>query len=227
MKKLSSIIWGIVLIAAGLAFGLNALGVTNIDVFFDGWWTLFIIIPCGIGLITERDKTGNLIGFLIGVCLLLSAQDILDFSVIWKLVLPIIIIVIGIKMIAGGLFGGKSHKVQKEIEASGLSCHSSFAAFTGTKVNFDGQSFFGAELNAVFGGIDYDLCNAIISQDCVIHATAIFGAIDIHLPENVNVKITSNSIFGGVACKRSNAHIEGAVTVYINGSGIFGRVDVK
>ena len=49
-------IWGLILIAIGLVFGLNALEITNIDIFFDGWWTLFIIVPCFIGLITEREK---------------------------------------------------------------------------------------------------------------------------------------------------------------------------
>jgi hypothetical protein len=48
-------LWGIVLVAAGVLFALKALGIANIDVFFDGWWTLFIIIPCTIGPFTKRD----------------------------------------------------------------------------------------------------------------------------------------------------------------------------
>ena len=41
MKDLSRILWGIVLVLLGIIWGLNATGVTNIDIFFDGWWTLF------------------------------------------------------------------------------------------------------------------------------------------------------------------------------------------
>ena len=59
MKKISSVIWGIVLIAAGALFALNALNITDINIFFDGWWTLFIIVPCAVGLFTEREKTGE------------------------------------------------------------------------------------------------------------------------------------------------------------------------
>ena len=33
MKKISTVIWGIVLIAAGALFALNALNITNIDIF--------------------------------------------------------------------------------------------------------------------------------------------------------------------------------------------------
>jgi len=76
MKKLSSVIWGIVLIAGGAIFALNALNITNIDIFFDGWWTLFIIVPCAVGLFTEREKTGNIIGIAVGIFLLLCCQDI-------------------------------------------------------------------------------------------------------------------------------------------------------
>ena len=76
MKKISTVIWGIVLIAAGALFALNALNITNIDIFFDGWWTLFIIVPCAVGLFTEREKTGNIIGIAVGVFLLLCCQDI-------------------------------------------------------------------------------------------------------------------------------------------------------
>ena len=54
MKKYGSIILGIILILVGVIFGLNALDITDIDIFFDGWWTLFIIVPCFIGLLTEH-----------------------------------------------------------------------------------------------------------------------------------------------------------------------------
>ena len=65
MKKIENIIWGIVLIIIGLIIAANALGITNINVFFDGWWTMFIIIPCFIGLIKDKEKTGSIIGLLI------------------------------------------------------------------------------------------------------------------------------------------------------------------
>ena len=98
MKKAGSVLWGIVLIAAGVIWALNEFNVTNINVVFDGWWTLFIIVPCAIGLFTEREKTGNIIGIAVGVFLLLCCQDILSFSMLWKLLVPAIIVIIGLKM---------------------------------------------------------------------------------------------------------------------------------
>ncbi len=227
MKKSSSIIWGVILILIGIVVALNALEVTDIDIFFDGWWTLLWIVPCTIGLFTEKEKLGNLIAIAVGVFLLLCCQGILDFNLLWKLAIPAVIILIGIKLILGSLFQRKTEKVIEEIETSGKVQHSCFSAFSGNNVNFDGQNFYGAKLDAVFGGIKYDLRNAMIENDCVIHACAVFGGIDILLPENVNVKLTSNSLFGGVSNKRASRSSEYAVTVYINGTGLFGGVDIK
>ena len=36
MKKLSGILWGIVLVAIGVILALNAFGLIGIDIFFDG-----------------------------------------------------------------------------------------------------------------------------------------------------------------------------------------------
>ena len=110
MKKFGNVLWGIVLIGIGLIIGGNALGITNINIFFDGWWTLFIIIPCFIGLFKDNEKTGNLIGLLIGVALLLACQDIFDFDLIWKLAFPAILVAIGLSIIFKDALGGKTYE---------------------------------------------------------------------------------------------------------------------
>ena len=95
MRKISKILWGIAFIFAGVIFALNAFGITDIEIFFDGWWTLFIIVPCFIGIFSEREKTGNIIGLAIGVFLLLCCQNVLDFDMLCKLAIPAIIVIIG------------------------------------------------------------------------------------------------------------------------------------
>lgn len=195
--------------------------------FFDGWWTLIIIIPCLIGLFTDREKTGNLIGICIGVFLLLCCQDIISFDILWKLLLPAIIIFIGIKLIFNGLFGNKSSEILKSMKERGAELKNGSATFSETNVSFDGEVFQGAELNAVFGSVKCDLCTAVIQQDCVINASAIFGGIDIIVPDNVNIKINSNSVFGGVSNKKHDKPKDNDYTLYINATCMFGGVDIK
>ena len=225
MKKASSVLWGIVLIAAGVILALNVFDITNINIFFDGWWTLFIIVPCTIGLFTEREKTGNIIGILLGVFLLLCCQDVLSFSMLWKLMIPAVIVIIGLKMVLTGLFGNKANAIIKQMRLEGKEPRSGCATFSGCHMNYDGEVFEGAELTAIFGGVKCDLRNAVIEKDCAIAVSAIFGGIDILVPSNINVKVSSNSIFGGVSNKTSV--YPNAPTIYISGTCMFGGVDIK
>ena len=227
MKKISKILWGIALIAIGGIFALNAFGVTDIQLFFDGWWTLFIIVPCFIGIFSEREKTGNIIGLLIGVFLLLCCQNILGFDMLWKLAFPAIIVIIGLKLIFGAVFGDKTMKLLESSKQNGENIKIGCATFSGQDLIFDGEQFSGAELTAVFGGVKCDLRHAIIEKDCAITGTAIFGGIDIFVPDYVNVKVNSNSIFGGVSEKKHRPTVQGAVTVYINATCMFGGVEIK
>lgn len=227
MKKISKILWGVALIAVGGIFALNAFGITDIDLFFDGWWTLFIIVPCFIGIFSEREKTGNIIGVAVGVFLLLCCQNVLGFDMLWKLAVPAIIVIIGIRLIYGAIFGDKAAKMIVQSRQNGENIKIGCATFSGQDMNFDGEPFDGAELSAIFGGVKCDLRNAVIEKDCAITATSIFGGIDIFVPDDVNVKISSTSIFGGVSEKEHRPTTQDAVTLYINATCIFGGVDIK
>ena len=227
MKKFGNVLWGIVLIVIGLIIGGNALGITNINIFFDGWWTLFIIIPCFIGLFKDNEKTGNLIGLLIGVALLLACQDVLDFDLIWKLAFPAILVAIGISVIFKDALGGKVSSEIKKLNEKRSGENSYCATFAGQNVNFDGEKFTGGDLTAVFGGVKCDLRNAIIESDVVINASSTFGGIEIFVPSDVKIKIKSTPIFGGVENKANTKPTENSHTIYINSVAVFGGVEIK
>lgn len=227
MKRTSNIIWGIVLIAVGVIFALNALDIAHIDVFFKGWWTLFIIVPCAVGLLCDREKPGNLIGLLIGVALLLASRGVFSFDMIWKLAVPVVIVIIGLKLIWKGASGKESAKIINTLKADGEGLKEAFSAFSGQNISFDGEVFNGASLTAVFGGIKCDLRGAIIEKDAVIETCSVFGGIDISVQSGVNVKISSNSLFGGVSDKTFKNNDENSPTIYISSFCMFGGVDVK
>ena len=100
MKNLSRILWGIVLIFIGVIWGLNRTGVADINIFFDGWWTLFIIVPSAISFFEKgNNKISSLIFLIIGVLLLLAAQGLFEFEILWEILLPVIGILIGLFLI--------------------------------------------------------------------------------------------------------------------------------
>ena len=225
MKNLRKILWGTALIAIDVLYVMRVLNLLPFDLLFDGWWTLFIIVPCAVDLITERDKTGSLIGLSIGVGLLLWRQDILDIGRLWKLLISVVVVVIGLKLIFGGLFDKKTEAVFSEIKKEGKTVRSSSAIFSGNDCKVDGEVFEGAELNAVFGGVEYDLRNAIFEKDCAIKATAVFGGIDILVPDHVKVVVNSTGIFGGTSNKAKS--LGNTVTLYVSATSLFGGVDIK
>lgn len=227
MRKGTKILWGLVLVAVGAILGLNALGITKINLLFDGWWTLFIIVPCFVGLFSPGEKTGNLIGLLVGVFLLLCSQGILNYAMLWKLVLPVIVILIGLRLIFGSFRDPQQDKIMQELKASGKPLKNGFAAFSGTNMSFNGEPFDGAELTAVFGGVKCDLRGASMSGDVMIKASAIFGGIDLIVPDGVAVKVQSVSIFGGVDNKHPQPTAQSLVTVYVDAVCVFGGMNIR
>ena len=153
-------------------------------------------------------------------------KDVIDFGTLWKLAIPAFIIFAAVNMIIVG-FRGKRTKKEAIITAKSDDHSTEFILFGGNEVKVSPeQEFNGAKLNAIFGGIDYDLSEAVITHDCTIEAVTVFGGIDIILPKNVNVKSNAVGIFGGVENK--NYTVPGAeATVYITGAAIFGGVDIK
>lgn len=224
MKNLGNIIWGLLFIIIGLIVGLNAFGITKIDIFFDGWWTLFIIVPCFVGLIKDKDKTGSIIGLLIGITLLLCSLDVFNFEMAWKLALPVILVLIGLSIIFKNTINQKDFKIIEKLnqEKDDAIC----ATFSAQSVNFENEKFNGTDLTAVFGAIKCDLRKAIIKKDVVINVSTTFAGVEIYIPENVKVKVKSTSIFGGVDEKKKNDVQDGPI-IYINATCMFGGVDIK
>ena len=225
MKNTKKIIGGLLLIALAVLLALNSLGVIEFELFFDGWWTLFIIVPSLAALIENKNKTDSIISLLIGIIFLLCARDILSWDMVWKLALPVILASIGIKIIISAFRKKKSHRIVKEIKVDGKNLQKGIAVFSGTELNFDNTVFDGADLVACFGGVECDLRHAIIDKDCIIHACCVFGGIDIKVPDNVKVVNNASSIFGGIDVIKSNN--SATHTIYIDGICVFGGIDIQ
>lgn len=223
MKKLGNILWGICFIIIGIIVLLNSLGVASINIFFKGWWTLFIIVPSVIGIIKDKEKTWDIFFLCLGVALLLSARGILDMALIAKCILPAILIIIGVNIIFKDRINSKINTKIKELNK--VDAQEYYATFSGQKLAFDGEEFKGAKLNAIFGGIDLDLRNVVLKQDVAVEVCAVFGGVDIKVPKGVTVKVQSNSIFGGVSNKVNNK--DGNPTIYVKAMCIFGGCDIN
>ena len=95
-----------------------------------------------------------------------------------------------------------------------------------TECGFADEKFTGCKVDAIFGGITLDLRETIIKEDAIIEASAIFGGIDILVPENTNIVSKGTAIFGGTNIKKENDDTN-KYTITINATCMFGGIDVK
>ena len=205
MKKIENTVIGLILIIIGVIIGLNAFHITNIDLFFDGWWTLFIIVPCFFGLFKDQDKTGNIIGLIVGIYLLLYCQGLIDFQLAWKLVVPVIFVLIGLKMIFKDTFNKK--KPHQNI--------------------YDNQLYTGGNYDVTFNELILDLTKAYLNEETNITISTLFGGVDLYLPDDVNIQIQSSNFLGGVDLHKRENKIENTKVIYLNARCIFGGINIK
>lgn len=225
MNYLSKSLWGIILITLGVILGLNALEITSINLFFDGWWTLFIIVPSFVHLFDEKEnKTSNLIGLGIGIVLLLACQNIIRFELILKLLVPFILVMIGISFLFGDKIKKKATEKWNQMNKDNL--ENIIATFSEQKVCRDNERLKDTNLEAIFGSITFDLREALFEKETVLCASSIFGSINILLPDDVHVEVKTTPIFGAISNKLRNQK-KNNKTIYIDAFCLFGGIDIK
>ncbi|HET7723329.1 MAG TPA: DUF1707 domain-containing protein [Propionibacteriaceae bacterium] len=82
-------------------------------------------------------------------------------------------------------------------------------------------------LFAVFGGLELDFTDAVwTSDEIVVEAYAVFGGVDIKVPDGVDVVNQAVAVFGGADVKRITP-VPGGRRVVLKGLAAFGGMDVK
>jgi predicted membrane protein len=247
------IIVGTSVLLVGVLFLLENFGLVHVRRLWEYWPV--ILIAWGVATATSSRHGGRVWGGMIaiaGVILLLGNLHIIDQS-IWRFIWPLFLIGVGLRILyraarrrrrwgngnppdgpppeggpptGGSPTGEPSADRGRRSEPGRLD---EWAVFGGSRRRVDSQDFKGGETFAIFGGVELDLRSAIITQDeVVIDATALFGGVDIQVPENWNVAVEGHGIFGGYDDKTLHAMPEDArPRVVITGSAVFGGVVVK
>lgn len=219
-NRISNILWGILWIAIGIfLFGL-VMNWWTFPTLFAGWWTLLIIIPAFLGIIRNGITGFSAICFAAGILLLLSCRGIISGTTAVKLVVPVILILLGLRLLfrslTASLGGFQSYHGNLSYSAT----------FSGVRVQPDEVPFTGCTADAIFGGTEIDLRSTAISEDIAIRATAIFGGVTIYLPPQVNVKISRFCLFGG-ADNKIRKQGGDCPTAYLEVLCLFGGVTIK
>jgi hypothetical protein len=105
------------------------------------------------------------------------------------------------------------------------------AVFGGGKRVIVDQNFTGAKYDAVFGGYEIDLRRAQIAGDAaVLDLNAVFGGIEVKIPESWSVVMKGAGVFGGYV----DSTVQPDPRLYPNpkqlickGGAVFGGVEIK
>ena len=99
-----------------------------------------------------------------------------EFSWAWKIFVPVVIVVMGLKLLLAGVFGNKPDRMGRDMKKSGKASKRVRAFFSSKEHELSEEWFDGAELVAVLGEVNYDLTKATVEKDCSIYAVAILGS---------------------------------------------------
>lgn len=257
-RDISTIIIGLLFLAAGAVIGGSMLGLFDFNINLDGWWTIFIIAPALISIAQGGVNAGNIIMLGVGGVLFLNAQGLLPEGFSWKLAFPFVLLAVGIQLLFGGsgrggsccggmMFNrgnngpegdrggpadgkgprpeGPGPRNESSSDSAGYKTASAF--FSGQDLHYQNETFTGATYTAVFGGVIANLRNVTLSGDVVITVSAMFGGIDIILPDNVRVVTHVAPILGGTECKYVSSRDPLTPCVIVRGSATFGGITIK
>ena len=217
------------LLLLALAAWIIVCAFMEMSVFFEGWWTLFLIIPAIYGFINDGFNLFNTILFLIGGALLVPYYVDVDLKKIFYIIFAVLLVALALRIILKPTI--VEHKRKKATEAISGSSDSNVdysVKFSSKNIKFDGQEFNGAALEVNFGSITLDLSHAVVSHDVDLFVNVSFGSVEIILPDNVGVDDKVKSNFGGTDIKERAKTVDGAYPkIIISGECAFGGIEVK
>jgi len=228
----SGIIIGAMIAGIGLLLLLDNMDIVR---FHDMWqfWPAILIVFGVVRIIEHPSPAGYIWGGTlmgIGSLLLLRNLHILYFDFdIWNLIWPFLLIAFGLSMLWKSM-----NRHRYAVDGSSVSdpqC-SLMAIFGGGKRRIDSQDFKGGDVVAIFGGYQIDLRDAAIPNggQAILDVNAIFGGVDIRVPQTWNVQVKVLPLFGGCDDKTEAAKPEPNTqppTLTITGYTIFGGASIK
>lgn len=185
------------------------------------WWPALILLGAGLELLSRPPRwiSATVFGVL-GVVLLGVTTEVLTGSalaVLW----PVGIIGLGLWLLLRrpGATGRASASRDQTIEV--------IAMFSGQRVANTAREFHGGSATAVFGGVEVDLADATIEGEAVLDTVALFGGVEVFVPNGWRVVLDGPAVFGANESHVPTPTDPGAPTLRVRATAIFGGVEVK
>ncbi|MBA5635818.1 hypothetical protein H3H37_01980 [Duganella sp. LX20W] len=226
----SQIVFGLFVIALGLLFLLDNLGL--FDFRFSLHLLPMLLVLFGVMKIVQSRSTQGLVvgGALVaaGVLLTLRSMGLLDLS--WRMVWPVLMIGAGVSVVLRSV-GGRRHTMLAE--DGGLpptpgddAVINLTAIMGGYKRRLASPGFRGGEVTVVMGGCELDLRQCGLQGDAELNVFALFGGIQIQVPPDWTVLMYGTPVLGGFE-ERTTVPPDTGKRLIVKGYAIMGGVEVR
>jgi hypothetical protein len=230
----SHVLIGLCIVAVGVLLLLDNMGLYQIGNVWRFWPV--ILIAAGIGRMADSSSQGRIWGGFMVLIGLAFLADMFDFyigpvRIGFHLVWPLLIIYWGAAMLLRPMWcnSGRSWWSGGAVDS-----HSSFhytTIFGGGKRRVETKEFRGGSAVAVFGGYNLDLRDSQIANgDAVVDVNAMFGGVEIRVPESWTVEVKAGSLFGGIDDRTAPARVNAGdkpQRLIVTGFAMFGGISIK
>ena len=215
------LMFGLLIIFLGIIFTLDNLDIADARTYLRYWPAGLIAI--GLAKLWQvhaghGSAIGGVLFVVIGSWMLLDNLDVVVISLeLW----PLLLVLVGGMIVWNGLRDRPDRG-----SAASDSTVNAIAILGGVNRGSNSNAFRGGELTAVMGGCEIDLRQAAINGEAVIDVFAMWGGIEIRVPENWRVIGRVTPLLGGFEDKTRPPQGVTTHTLIIRGMVLMGGVDV-
>jgi hypothetical protein len=220
----SRLLFGLLVIALGVLFMLDNLGIARAGDILRWWPALFVVY--GVARITGwgcRVHLASGVFFtVLGSWMLLHTFHLVRLGILdlW----PLVLILLGASMVTGTLQRARSSPGGQDSSPS----LNALALLSGVQRKVVAQDFRGGDVTAIMGGHEIDLRPARMAEgQAVLDLFVWWGGVELRVPEDWRVSVEAHPIMGAVVDETRAPIGEARGVLVLRGLVVMGGVEVK
>lgn len=213
-KDYTKIVFGLFLLGVATLFLLSALDAIGGVRAWRLIWPLAIVSVGAASLTAKGSRVFGLAIIFVGIWFFITPFT--DIEIDRNIIIAAVMALIGFSVLASYFNSG----------AVGKSGKDAFILFGGKEDKIVDPNYEGSNSTVLFGGYELDLSGLELTQDIHISLFAMFGGMELYVPETVKLKLNTSAIFGSVENKARVSESPQAFTIYVNAFALFGGVEI-
>jgi hypothetical protein len=214
---------GLLVATVGMLLTLDRLGYLYADDYIR-FWPAGLIAIGGLKLWQSRGGSGAMMGLVFvaaGIWLLLEEMTSLRIHIddLW----PLLLVVVGGYLVWQGL----STRATSNVQPDGRSTISAMAVLGAVTRGSSSRTFRGGDLTAILGGCELDLRASAIDGEAVVDVFALWGGIEIRVPDDWAVDSRVFPLLGSVEQKTEVIQGPAVHRLVVRGFAVMSGVEIR